>query len=111
MSTLRSLPVWAKVAFAALLALSVTPACDEGGEKLPARCSDTNGDGEVDPLPLDDLGAAGVLDANNPCLTEIGHSLSFVDDGSSTPPDGTNSGGNNTGGTESGQGGAGAGGS
>jgi hypothetical protein len=105
MSRLRSLPVWTKVAFVALLVVSVAPACDEGGEKLPAKCSDTNGDGMPDPLPLDDLGSAGVPDVDNPCLTPIGHSVSFIDRGGSN----ATTAGTSSGGTQTGQGGADAG--
>jgi hypothetical protein len=109
MSVHRRLPVWAKVAFVALLVVSGAPACDEGGEKLPARCSDTNGDGMVDPLPLDDLGSAGFPDAENPCLTPVGDAISYIEN--YTPTAGTSTGGTSTAGTSpggapSGQGGA-----
>ncbi|HKY40067.1 MAG TPA: hypothetical protein VJN18_29230 [Polyangiaceae bacterium] len=104
MSRLRSLPVWAKVAFVALLVVSAS-ACDEGGEKLPTRCSDTDGDGVVDPLPLDDLGSAGSPHASNPCVTELGHAVSFVTNGGST----TTTAGTSSGGNQTGQGGADAG--
>jgi len=112
MSRLRSLPVWTKVAFAALLVVSVAPACDEGGEKLPARCSDTNGDGLGDPLPLDDLGSAGFPHVDNPCVTPIGDSVSYVEKGTptaGTSTGGTSTGGTSTGGAQAGQGGADAG--
>jgi hypothetical protein len=112
MSRLRSLPVWTKVAFVALLVVSVAPACDEGGEKLPARCSDTTGDGQADPPPLDDLGSAGFPHVESPCLNGYGYAVSFIDDGMPTAGSstgGTSTGGTSTGGTQSGQGGADAG--
>jgi hypothetical protein len=111
MSRPRSIPVWAKAACLALLVVTGLPACEEGGERLPTRCSDTNGDGMVDPLPLDDLGKAGAPDVTNPCLTATGDAVSFIDDGSGAPTTtaGTTSGGSNNGGTQNGQGGADAG--
>ncbi len=76
MSRLRCTPGLVKTALAAALLVTVAAACDEDGKSLPATCDD--------PLPLDDIANAGVPAVSNPCVTPIGHAVSFVGNTTST---------------------------
>ena len=87
MSRLRFNPVWVKAALGALLlALAAgASACDEDGKSAPAACLDPA-------LPIYDIQDAGAPTVNNPCVTPIGHSVSFIGE-PTTSTGGTTSGG------------------
>ena len=74
MSRLRFHSVRAKAALGVLLLLAVTgvAACEEDGKTAPERCADPA-------LPIFDIQAAGAPADDNaqyPCVTQVGHSIS-----------------------------------
>jgi hypothetical protein len=74
MSRLRFHPVRAKAALGVLLLLAVTgaTACEEDGKTAPERCADPV-------LPIFDIQQAGAPADDNaqyPCVTKVGHSIS-----------------------------------
>ena len=92
MSLPRSLPGRVTLALGALVVLVAAVACDEEGKSAPERCQDPL-------LPLFDPAHAGAPSDDNrmyPCVTEVGHSVSFIGNAPS-PSAGTSSGGKPTG--------------
>lgn len=77
-------------------------ACDDAGKTAPERCADP-------PLPLFDFANAGAPSDDNaryPCVTPIGHGISYVgDDGAAAGKGGSAAAGADTGGNDAGAGG------
>jgi hypothetical protein len=82
MSRQRCIPARAKACLGLLLLAfaSSVSACDDDGKTAPERCADPG-------LPIFDIQSAGSpsddnrhlnSDPNKPCVTTIGHSVSFV---------------------------------
>jgi len=90
MSRVCSIPDRAKasVGMLLLLVLAGVAACDEDGKTAPDRCADPA-------LPIFDIQAAGAPADDNaqyPCVTQIGHSISQIgtpDAGGTTSTGGT----------------------
>ncbi len=108
MSGLSSIPDRAKAAVGVLLlALAVTAAaCDEDGKTAPERCADPA-------LPIFDIQAAGAAADDNaqyPCVTKVGHSISSIgvpdDTGGTTSTGGATTGGKGGGNSVAGKGGS-----
>jgi hypothetical protein len=86
MSRLRFNPVRAKGALGALLLTLAAgaSACDDDGKTAPATCLDPA-------LPLYDIQGAGAPSVDNPCVTPVGHAISFIGE-PTTSTGGTSSG-------------------
>ena len=107
MSRPRSLPGRAPALFAFGFALVALAACDEDGKSAPERCLEN-------PLPLFDPASAGAPADDNeqyPCVTPVGHSVSYVGNAPSTAGSSSKAGsGNSAAGGAGGAGGEGGGG-
>jgi hypothetical protein len=91
----------AAAVFGVLAVVATAVACEEDGKTVPERCVD---------LPLFDIQAAGApaddnaslvgSDAENPCVTKVGHAVSSFGNGSAgEAPSSGGTGGSGTGGT------------